>query len=101
MYLAFGSARGGERERERESECRIYDMKRAATSNLEIWRSARVSMQRSGPEQAASTNDRNPASPYIDLIYQNHRTTGSIVHIYVHTMMQDFYHPQYHRLFEV
>ena len=29
---------------------------------------------------------------YIDLIYQKYRNSGSIVHMYIDRIMQDFYH---------
>ena len=32
---------------------------------------------------------------YIDLICQNHRNSGSIVHMYIYEVMQDFDHQQY------
>ena len=31
---------------------------------------------------------------YIDLINQKYRNSGSMVHIYIHKVMQDFYHQQ-------
>ena len=48
-----------------------------------------------------AVDGRNPAWPYIDLIYQKYRKSGSIEQIYiydmytdVHEVMQDFYHQQ-------
>ena len=34
---------------------------------------------------------RNPAWPYIYFIYQKYGHSGSIVHLYVHNGLQDFY----------
>ena len=33
---------------------------------------------------AHSVDDRNPACLYVDLIFQKHRSSGSIVHICIH-----------------
>ena len=40
-------------------------------------------------------DDKSPAWPCVGAIYQRHRVSGSIVHIYGCEVMQDFYHRQY------
>ena len=44
-----------------------------------------------------TVDDRKPARPYVDLIYQKHRNYGSRVHMYTHKVMQDFYHQRHGR----
>ena len=46
---------------------------------------------------APTVDDRNPSWPYLDIIYQNHRGSGSIAHIYINKVTQDCYHQQYQR----
>ena len=42
-----------------------------------------------------TVDGKNPAGHDTDLIYQRHRNSGSIVHIYVCKVMQDVYHQQH------
>ena len=46
-------------------------------------------------ERDTTVDDRNPARPYVDLTYQQHRNSGKIIHIYTYEVMQDFFHEQY------
>ena len=41
-----------------------------------------------------TVDDKQPHGP-LDLLCQKHTNFGSIVHVYIYKMMQDFYHQQY------
>ena len=45
--------------------------------------------------EAHTVDDKDPACPYTDLIYQKSKNSGSVVHIYIYKVMQDFNHQQY------